>query len=133
MKTDLEHQNQLIKAVIQQDLNWARAHLELDVDRINEIMSDDYQQRQADGSILDKAKVLASYQSGKRIWDIAEPTDHHVQISGQLAIVIGRWRGKGVNHDQAFDYHARFLSIYRLEDQVWRMIFDQSIPEQRVP
>ena len=115
--------------VIQQDLNWAKAHIELDIDQIEMIMSDGYQQRQPDGSFKNKTEVLASYRSGNREWEIAESKDHHVRISGKLAIVIGRWHGKGVNQDQVFDYQARFLSIYRLEDQVWRMIFDQSIPD----
>ena len=129
MNTNKESYSIKEKDVIEQDLNWAEAHRELDIDRIEKIMSKDYQQRQVNGSLKGKAEVLASYRSGNRSWEIAESSDHHIKISGQLAIVIGRWRGKGINHGQAFDYRARFLSIYCLEDQVWRMIYDQSIPD----
>lgn len=128
-----EHPNQnwrRISQIIQRDLEWAQVHRDLNLALIEEILSDDYQQRQQDGTYKSKADVLASYRSGKRSWEIAKSTDHHVQLAGDLAIIIGRWRGKGINSGEYFNYSARFLSIYQLEEGSWRMILDLSIPDQ---
>ena len=115
--------------VIQRDQAWAKAHLDLDLDVISEIASEDYRQRQADGTYIGKHELLTSLGSGKRYWEIAKSTDHHIQVDNDLAIVIGRWLGKGINNGEQFDYSARFFSIYKLEAESWKMILDVSIPE----
>ena len=118
-----------IQQVIQRDLEWAQAHLELDLEIIEQILSEDYQQRQPDGTYIGKKELLTSYGSGNRHWEVAESTDHHIQIDKNVAVVIGRWRGIGINNGERFDYRARFLSIYKLENGSWRMILDISMPE----
>jgi ketosteroid isomerase-like protein len=47
---------------------------------------------------------------------------------GEIALLIGRWRGKGQNQGQGFDYTARFLAVYHLEGSEWKLISDVSIP-----
>ncbi|MEJ2412833.1 MAG: nuclear transport factor 2 family protein, partial [Anaerolineales bacterium] len=121
-------QAQLKEQVIQRELEWAKAHRDLDLVVIEEILSDDFQSLQPEGSKYGKAELLKSYGSGDRVWDIAESTHHHVQITGDLAVLVGRWRGKGINTGEAFDYQSRFLSIYRNEAGVWRMILELSLP-----
>ena len=115
-------------AIIKLDQLWAQAHKDLDLKIIEDILSDDYQQIQTDGSIIGKQALLASYGSGNRQWEVAVSSHHQVQFSGDLAILVGRWRGKGINNEKEFDYSARFISIYRLENGIWKMIHDQSAP-----
>lgn len=114
--------------IIKRDLEWAQAHRDLDLKLIEDILSEGYQQIQDDGSSIGKSELLASYGSGNRQWNIAESSDHQVQFSGDLAILIGRWRGKGINTGEKFNYSTRFISIYRFEDGSWKMIHDQSAP-----
>ncbi len=119
----------LVQQIINLDQEWAQAHLTLDLGSIANILSDDFQQIQADGSITDKRELLDSYASGNRVWEIAQSTNHQVQIWGELAIVFGNWKGKGVNNGNSFNYRARFISIYRLEIDDWKMVLDRSISE----
>ena len=128
MKKLFPTENQIVVSqVIQRELDWAQAHVDLDLTIIEQILSEEYQQRQTDGTFIDKRELLTSYRSGNRYWEVAESTNHHVQIDKNLAIVIGRWRGIGINTGEIFDYQARFLSIYKLENKSWRMIFDASM------
>lgn len=120
--------DQLKEQVIQRELEWTKAHRDLDLAVIQEILSEDFQSLQPEGSHRGKAELLKSYGSGNRSWEIAESTHHHVLITGELAVLVGRWRGKGVNTGEAFDYQARFFSIYRNEAGVWRMILEYSLP-----
>ena len=107
---------------------WGDAHRALDVDTIEDILSDQYRQVQPGGKVIGKKELLASYRSGQRRWEIAESDQHEVRILGKSAILIGRWRGKGENAGKPFDYQARFLAVYQLEDGAWKLISDISVP-----
>ena len=118
----------LVDEVIETERRWARAHLELDLAAIAEILSDEYRQIRLDGSVGSKADLLDSYGSGERMWQIAESSGHEVWIRGDTAILRGSWRGKGVNAGESFDYMARFLAIYVREDGDWKLWLEFNIP-----
>lgn len=117
-----------VSEVMATELRWTKAHLEMDLAAIATILSDEYRQIRADGSVIGRSQLLDSYHSGVRRWEIAESSEHDVRILGDVAILIGRWRGKGVNAGQEFDYSARFLSLYVLENGEWKLNLDVSIP-----
>jgi ketosteroid isomerase-like protein len=120
--------SELKDQVIATELRWVKAHREMDLEAISEILSDDYRQIQADGSVIRKSQLLDSYRSGERSWEIAESTEHDIKVLGEVAILIGKWRGKGVNAGEEFDYTARFLALYVLESGSWKLYLDMSIP-----
>ena len=107
---------------------WAGAHRDLDLETLENILSDHYRQVQADGSVIGKQELLASYRSGLRKWEIAESDQHEIRILGDTALLIGRWKGKGENQGKKFDYSARFLAVYQLEAGQWKLVSDLSIP-----
>jgi len=55
---------------------WAAAHRNLDLDTIEYILSDQYRQVQADGKVIGKDELLASYHSGQRNWELAESNQY---------------------------------------------------------
>lgn len=116
-----------IQQVIAREEAWTKAHRRLDIHAIENLLSDEFVKLQADGSILDKQGLLASYASGERSWEIAESTEHSVRLSGDCAILVGRWRGVGVNKGQPFDYEALFTSVYVFEQDDWRIITEHSV------
>lgn len=110
---------------------WVAAHRSLDLRSIDAILSDDFRQILPDGSVVGKEELLASYRSGSRRWEIARSDELEVHIRGEIAWVIGRWRGKGENNGVAFDYQARFLAIYGLEAGEWKLTAELSNPIER--
>jgi len=114
--------------VLNVERRWVEAHRNLDLDSISEILADDYRQIQADGTVIGKDELIASYNSGNRRWEIAESDDYEVRFMGSAALLIGRWRGKGENDGKLFDYTARFLAVYRLDDGEWKLVSDVSVP-----
>ena len=123
---DLE--NKAVDEVIKVEQRWVQAHLDLNMDVIIDILAEDYRQIQSDGSVITKDDLVASYQSGKRRWEYAHSDQYQVSIYGDVAILIGRWKGRGVNDGQVFDYSARFLAIYVQRDGDWKLVADQSTP-----
>ena len=89
-------------------------------------MADEYTQVNSAGELVGKQEVLASFLGESRHWDAAESDEYQVQIYGEVAVVYGRWRARGVNADVAFDYAARYVSVWVYRDGRWQMVSDQS-------
>jgi ketosteroid isomerase-like protein len=112
--------------VLAVERQWTAAHLHGDVAAIERIMAEEYIRIQPDGSVAGKAAVLAAYQPDRRHWDHAQGDEYDVRIYGNTALVVGRWTARGVNNGQAFDYAARFLSVYVRRNGDWQMVAEQS-------
>jgi ketosteroid isomerase-like protein len=89
-------------------------------------MTEDYVMIEPDDRVLNKAATLASYSSQRRSWEKAVSDEHQVTVYGETAILIGRWTAKGVNDGVAFDYSARFMSIYVKRDGIRQMAAEQA-------
>jgi len=115
-----------IQQVIQAERAWLKAHLEIDIAALDRLMADEYIQVNSRGEIIPKHQALASFQGGQRHWEKAESDQYQVTVYGDAAVVVGRWRAKGVNAGQAFDYAARYVAVWIYRDDRWQMVSDQS-------
>ena len=115
-----------VEEVLAIERQWTEAHLQGQSATLERLMAEDYIKIQPNGSVAGKAEVLASYQSGERVWESAQADEYDVRLYGETAVVIGRWTARGVNHGQRFDYAARFLSVYVRRDGRWQMVAEQS-------
>jgi ketosteroid isomerase-like protein len=60
-----------------------------------------------------KEQALASIRSGERGWEEVHNSDEYdVRIYGDTAVVVGRWRARGANAGQPFDYAAHYVSVW---------------------
>lgn len=119
---------EVLQEVIQAEKAWVNAHRRLDIDALERMMADDYKHIRADGVVVGKAEDLASYQTGDRYWEFAESDEYDIQVYGQTAVLIGRWRARGMNAGERFEYTARFISVYVKRDGRWQMVAAQSTP-----
>ena len=118
-----------VEQVLRAEREWLLAHLRLDVQALDRLMAPEYSQIGGRGRVVGKEQVLESFRSGGRGWDEAYSDDHEVRIYGDTAaVVIGRWRARGVNAGQPFDYAARYVSAWVKSDGEWRMVSDRSTP-----
>ena len=115
-----------INELMETERRWVQAHRDLDLAVIGEILDEEYARIEKDGSTSRKSDVVASYSSGQRHWDVAEGSDYTVQVFDDTAVVVGIWRGVGVNHNQAFDYRARFVAIYIRRADGWKLFRDET-------
>jgi ketosteroid isomerase-like protein len=117
-----------MEAVIQAEEALAAAHLSLDLATIDRLLHPDYVIIQPGGTIEDKAVTLASLHTDQRHWEIAQSDQLDVRLYGETAVVVGRWRGKGQNGAEPFDYQARFLSVWVREKDLWRNVAYEAAP-----
>ena len=114
--------------IIRVEQRWAHAHRDLDLATLEEILPEDYVQIRADGAVIGKAEAMQSYRSGNRRWDYAQSDQHRISVYGDVAILLGRWTGRGENDGAPFDYRARFMAIYVRREDRWQLVADQSTP-----
>lgn len=80
------------EAVAQAEGQLAAAHVQLDLETIEQLLHPDYVIVQPGGQIETKAEVLASYNSGTRRWDTAQVDQLDIRLYGDhTALVVGRW------------------------------------------
>jgi ketosteroid isomerase-like protein len=129
-----DEDRQFVQEVLQVERAWVEAHRRVDVAAIEQLMADDYTRIEPDGRVTGEAEVLVTYTPETRHWDLAEGDDYQVRIYGHTALVIGRWRARGVNNGQPFDYVARFLSVYVRRAGRWQMVAEQATPiPEKIP
>ena len=118
------------QALLNTEQAWIQAHRDMDLQKIREILDDDYTQLKSDGTLIDKQALLADYSTGNRHWEIAVSEPIKVQTVGDIGLLYGKWRGKGENHHQPFDYETYFLAVYRKRDAVWKLLADASLVQR---
>ncbi len=114
--------------IISAEQAWVAAHRDLDLEPLENILSDQYRRVQSDGIVIGKEELLNSYRTGLRKWEIAESDQYEIRLLENVALLIGRWQGKGENQGKKFDYSARFLAVYQLDGGHWKLVSDLSIP-----
>ena len=121
-----------VQDLLEVEQRWTQAHVDNDIDAIASLMDDAYQKIDDRGALLDREQTLATYTPDTRHWILAESDQHTVRIEGDTAVLTGRWRSRGVNDGEKFDYQARFVSVYVRREDGWKMLFDQctTIPER---
>jgi len=102
------------------------AHVRMDIDLIDDLLHPDYVIIQPGGIVESKEQVLDSYRSGSRQWKFAQSDQMDIRVYGETAIVVGRWQAKGRNGNVNFDYSARFLSVWVMQDDRWLNLTSQS-------
>jgi uncharacterized protein (TIGR02246 family) len=112
--------------VLAAEAAWSQAFREGDWETLAAMMAPEYLQIGAGGRLTDREAMLASLQGEQRQWEIAESDQLEVRVYGDKALLVGRWRGKGVNHGQPFDYQARFACLYVWRDGRWLVAYEQS-------
>jgi uncharacterized protein (TIGR02246 family) len=115
-----------VEDVMDVERRWTAAHRNGDFATLEQLMADDYVRILPDGSLTGKAGVLAALVDEGRAWDFAAGDEYDVRLLGDTAVVVGRWRARGVSGGAPFDYAARFLSVYVRRDGRWLMLAEQS-------
>jgi ketosteroid isomerase-like protein len=115
------------KELLRRERAWVKAHLDMDLNVIEEILDEEYAQLNFDGTITGKEDLIESYKSGNRYWEIAESDPIRTQLMGETGLLFGKWRGKGRNGGQSFDYATYFLAVYRKREGKWKLVADASL------
>lgn len=101
----------------------AEAGLGRHVAAINRIYADDYFHTNADGSVMTREQVLASYRApAQAVLDSEEHAEDRVHVSGDVAVVSGTVTLKGREGDRPFVRTWRVTNVLSRRGGRWQII-----------
>jgi ketosteroid isomerase-like protein len=87
----MTERSQQQREIIAAERRLAAAHLDLDLQTIDQLLHPEYVILQPNGRIEGKGEMLASLGGGERSWEVAQSDQLEVLNTGQTAVVTGRW------------------------------------------
>ncbi|MGA8102375.1 MAG: nuclear transport factor 2 family protein [Candidatus Acidiferrales bacterium] len=118
------------KAVAAQEQVWLQAQKTNNPDLVAPLLSDKIVITLADGTVHDKAGMLATAKKTK--YDSVDYTDVKVTVFGNTAIAIGGFDGKGTDDTgKPFDDHERWTDTWVMIGGKWLCVASADVPAKR--
>jgi len=115
------------QTLIDLENQWAKASKESNSDALAPLLSSAFVGVDSDGSIRDKATLLARVKKAK--WTTSEISDMKVTMHGDSAIVSGTWAGKGIDSDgKSVNTRERWLDTWVKTGGKWVCVASASAP-----
>jgi len=112
-----------------------QAMLTNDVATLDELIADTLVFTMIDGSVLNKEADLAAHRSGDLKIAAMEPSDQHIQIYGDVAIVAARMQMRGTYAGSNFEGVNRYTPVWLRTRGRWQIIAGHvsEVPSREAP
>ena len=118
------------KAVAAQEQVWLQSQKTNNPDLVAPLLSDNIVVTLADGTVHDKAGILASAKKTK--YDSVDYTDVKVALFGSAAIATGGFDGKGTDDKgKPFDDHERWTDTWVMIGGKWLCVASADVPAKK--
>jgi ketosteroid isomerase-like protein len=116
------------KALTDMENQWAKASKASDGDTIAAMLAADFVALDSDGSLHNKADVVARTKKAK--WVTNEIADMKVLVHGDSAVVTGSWTGKGTDGTgKPVDAKERWADTWvKMANGKWQCVASASAP-----
>jgi len=101
---------------------WDAANLKGDAAALDGLFADSFITTDAEGKVRTKAEVVAALKSGDVKYQAAKSDEIKIYLTGDTAIVSGRWRGKFTEKGKPMDISERFTDTWVKRNGQWRCI-----------
>lgn len=108
--------------VIAMENAWNRAELHNDGAAVELLLADDFVMTVAEGTLYNKAQIVASVKDKSYRPDILESTDLVVHPSGSTAIITGAYHEKGVDQGKPWERRGRFTDTWIYLNGRWQCV-----------
>ena len=105
---------------------WAAAASKNDANAVGAMLADGVTSIGSDGTMRNKAEMLAAMKDRKYESAVAE--DLKVNVYGDTAVATGIWRAKGTEQGKPFEEVERFTDTYVKSGGQWKCVASHSSP-----
>ena len=105
---------------------WTVAASKNDAAAVGSILADSVTSSGSDGTMRNKAEMLAAMKDRK--YESAVEEELKVSVYGDAAVATGIWRAKGTEQDKPFDEVERFTDTYVKTGGEWKCVASHSSP-----
>ena len=93
---------------------------ECDEDRLDEIISDDYQGFSLHGTIENKEIILQSFKPGSIKLTKYNTNDIHYEVTNNLGIITDKGSIEGIYDESKFQHEVLFTDIFKYVNDKWK-------------
>ena len=108
--------------VIAMENAWNQAELHNDGAAVELLLADDFVMTVAEGTVLNKAQIVASVKDKSYHPDVLQSTDVVVHSYGNTAIVTGAYHEKGVDKGKPWERRGRFTDTWIYMNGRWQCV-----------
>ena len=105
-----------------------KALFDCDVQALQELIAEDYVGYGPAGDPQDRKMTLEVYQPGGAKLDTYDVEGVEVRIVGEIGIITGTGYIHGTFADAEYEHYLRFLDIYIMRDDSWKLYLSQLTP-----
>ena len=105
---------------------WTVAASKNDAAAVGSILADSVTSSGSDGTMRNKAEMLAAMKDRK--YESAVEEELKVSVYGDAAVATGIWRAKGTEQNKPFDEVERFTDTYVKTGGEWKCVASHSSP-----
>lgn len=108
--------------VIAMENAWNQAELSNDASAVQLLLADDFVMTTADGTLYNKAQMVASVRDKSYKPEVLQSTGMEVHAHGNTAVVTGAYYEKGVDKGTSWERRGRFTDTWMFVDGQWQCI-----------
>jgi ketosteroid isomerase-like protein len=100
---------------------WTAAYQERKINILSSLLADEFVITVEDGNTYSKAGYIThSADSSVRV-EVAELSDLHVHLHGNLAVVTGAYHERGTSNGKPYEYHDRLTDVWVKAGNTWQV------------
>jgi|SRR5688500_17564219 ketosteroid isomerase-like protein len=104
---------------------WMDAYVRRDIGFLERYLADDYTSTFPDGAVLDKKGEIESLRSGAIALTQMTPSEMHVRIYGDAAVLTGRSTIKAKVNGEEVSGEYRFTDVWAKRGNEWQAVASQ--------
>lgn len=118
------------KAIAALENQWLQAEKANNLDIVAPLLADRFVNTGSDGTVTNKAQMLAEAKARK--YASAENEDVQIKVFGDSAIALGGFNGKGTEASgKPFDEHVRWTDTWvKMPNGKWQCVASHASPEK---
>lgn len=101
---------------------WAAAYKERKIDLLSSLLAEEFVITVEDGNTYSKAGYITHSADPSVRVEIAELSDVHVHVHGNIAVVTGAYHETGRSNGKPYEYHDRLTDVWVKTGTNWQVI-----------
>lgn len=111
-----------VAAVRAQEMKWADAYRQRQVDVLSSLLAEDYVITFEDGSTYGKVGFISHSAEPTEHVEIAEMSDLKIRMHGDVAVVTGSYHERGESGGKRYDYRDHLTDVWMKIGGKWLLI-----------
>jgi ketosteroid isomerase-like protein len=116
------HDQSVADAIKQIERDWANAMMDFDVDKLSQILADDWLETDNAGKLITKASNLDYFRSRKHRLESCEFGPEDVKVFGEVAVVQGSVDEKWLTDGQSSASHVTYMDVWVRRGDRWVVV-----------